>query len=261
MDDENLEILAEKVADLISNSKKTVVFTGAGISTESGIPDFRSPGGIWERFDPDEFTYQKFVSDPESRRQHWEMLNTGMLTGGATPNLAHYAIVELQELGKLDCVITQNIDNLHQKAGLPVDKVLELHGNMEWAICLNCGRRYPFEQIKSRLDGGEEIPDCKACRGTLKPDVVMFGEQLPAGVLEEATLRSHGCDLFIVIGSTLVVYPAAYMPTYATNSGAKLVIINLSSTPMDEQAAVLIKARAGETMSSVIRWLKEKLQV
>jgi len=260
MHNQDLETLAEKVAGLISNSQKTVVFTGAGISTESGIPDFRSPGGVWEKLDPDDFTYQKFVSNPESRRQHWQMLNTGMLTGGATPNLAHYAIAELHRVGKLDCVITQNIDSLHQKAGVPGDKVFELHGSTRWAICLDCGRRYPFEQIKSRLDEGEEIPDCEACRGTLKPDVVMFGEQLREEVLQEAARHANACDLFIVIGSTLIVYPAAYIPAYATNSGAKLVIINLSSTPMDEQAAVLLRAKAGEAMSSVIKWLKDKIK-
>ena len=254
-----MEILAEKVADLIINSRRIVIFTGAGISTESGIPDFRGPGGIWERFNPDEFTYQKFVSNPESRRKHWRMLGGGMLTGGAEPNDAHRAIAELHRLGKLDCVITQNIDSLHQKAGVPDDKVFELHGSLRWAICLDCGQRYPFEQIKFRLDGGEEIPDCEACHGTLKPDVVMFGEQLPEGVLQEATHHSNACDLFIVIGSTLIVYPAAYMPDYATRNGAKLVIINLSATPMDEQATLLLQAKAGETMSSIVRRVTEKI--
>jgi NAD-dependent deacetylase len=208
MENQDLEALTEKVADLILESRKLVVFTGAGISTESGIPDFRSPGGIWERFDPDDFTYQKFVSDPESRRKQWLMLREGVLTGAAAPNLAHNAIAELHGLGKLDCVITQNIDNLHQRAGVPDDRVFELHGNMQWAVCLDCGQRYSFNEIKSRLDKGEEIPDCEACQGMLKPDIVMFGEQLPSQVLNEASHRAYGSDLFIVIGSTLVVYPA-----------------------------------------------------
>ncbi|GAH10973.1 unnamed protein product, partial [marine sediment metagenome] len=177
----------------------------------------------------------------------------------AKPNPAHYAIAELDRLGRLDCVITQNVDNLHQKAGVPGDKVFELHGNMQWAVCLGCGRRYPFEQVKVRLDGGEEVPDCEVCHGILKPGAVFFGEALPQKVLEEATLRSRNCDLFIVIGSTLVVYPAAYMPTYAVNSKAKLVIINLSPTPMDRQANVLIRAKAGETMSKVIQRVKEEI--
>ncbi len=255
---EDLNILAERVADLIINARRVVVFTGAGVSTESGIPDFRSPGGIWERFDPDDFTYQKFVSDPEARKKHWQMLREGGLTTEAKPNPAHYAIAELDRLGRLDCVITQNIDSLHQKAGVPDDRVFELHGNMQWAVCLRCGRRYPFEQIRVRLDKGEEIPDCEACHGVLKPAVVFFGESLPEKVLQEATLCSSNCDLFIAIGSTLVVYPAAYMPLYAVDAGAKLVIINLSSTPMDKQAAVLIRAKAGETMSMVLQRVREK---
>jgi NAD-dependent deacetylase len=259
MDDQDLETLTDRVADLIIKSRRIVIFTGAGISTESGIPDFRSPGGIWERFDPDDFTYQKFVSNPESRRKQWRMLREGLLTDKAVPNLAHHAIAELDRLGKLNCVITQNIDNLHQKAGVPDDKVFELHGNMQWAVCLSCGRRYSFSELKIRLDKGEEIPDCEACRGMLKPDIVMFGEQLPGPVLNEASRRSLGSDLFIVIGSTLVVYPAAYMPIYAAEAGAKLVIINLSATPLDRNAAVLVRAKAGETMEKVAQKVKEKI--
>ena len=242
------------------NAKRVVVFTGAGVSTESGIPDFRSPGGIWDRFDPEDFTYQRFISGPKARRKWWQLFQERGLTTEVKPNPAHYAIAELDRLGKLDCVITQNIDNLHQKAGLPGDKVFELHGNMRWVICLSCGKRYPVEQIKARLDEGGEIPDCEACHGILKPDIVLFGEPLPEQVLKEATNRSHSADLFMVIGSTLVVYPAAYMPIYALKSGAKLVIINLSPTPMDDQATVLIRAKAGETMSRVIQQVREKSQ-
>ena len=259
MEKQNLNILIDRVADLIINAKRMVVFTGAGVSTESGIPDFRSPGGIWDRFDPDDFTYHKFVNDPETRRKQWQMLQEGALTTKAEPNPAHYAIAELNRLGKLDCVITQNVDSLHHKAGIPDDKIFELHGNMQWAVCLSCCRRYPFQQVEARLNEGEGIPDCDACHGILKPAAVFFGEPLPAKVLEEATERSYHSDLFIVIGSTLVIYPAAYMPIYATSSGAKLVIINLSSTPMDQEATVLIRAKAGETMSRVIKRVREKI--
>ena len=258
MENQNLDILVDKVADLIINASRVVIFTGAGISTESGIPDFRSPGGIWDRFDPDDFTYQKFISSPKARRKQWQMLSNGGLTTEAKPNLAHYAIAELNRLGKLDCVITQNVDNLHQKARVPGDKVFELHGNMQWTVCLSCGKRYPLTEIKVRLDAGEEIPDCEVCHGILKPDAVFFGEALPVEVLEEATERSRNCDLFIVIGSTLIVYPAADMPVHAVKRGAKLVIINLSSTPMDCKATVLIRAKAGETMSRIIKRIIEK---
>jgi NAD-dependent deacetylase len=255
---QDLDTLINRVADLIVKAERVVVFTGAGVSTESGIPDFRSPGGIWERFDPDDFTYQKLISSPEARKKWWQIFQERGLTTDAEPNPVHLALAELDKLGKLDCVITQNIDSLHQKGGLPDDKVFELHGNMSWIVCLGCGRRYPAEQIQARLDEGEEIPECESCQGILKPDIVLFGEALPEKVFEEASRRSSHADLFMVIGSTLIVYPAAYMPVYAADSGAKLVIINLSSTPMDKQASILIKAKAGETMSKVIKRVKEK---
>ncbi len=259
MAEAEMDVLTERVADLLLAAGRVVVFTGAGISTESGIPDFRSPGGIWSRFDPDDFTIQRFVSSPEARKKHWQMLREGLLTFWAEPNPAHHAIAELDRRGKLDCVITQNVDCLHQKAGVADEKVFELHGNMQRAVCLSCGRRYPFARVKARLDGGEEVPDCEACHGLLKPDAVLFGEALPQDVLQEATSRACACDLFIVIGSTLVVYPAAYMPAYATRAGAKLVIINLGATPMDEEAVVVIRAKAGEAMSRIVERLKEKM--
>jgi NAD-dependent deacetylase len=256
---QTLDALALEAAALVAAAKKLVVFTGAGISIESGIPDFRSPGGIWSRFDPEDFTYQKFTTDPEARRKQWRMLGEGHLTTNAEPNPAHYAIAELDRLGKLDCVITQNVDNLHHKAGVPAEKVFELHGNVQWAVCLSCGRRYPFEHIKARLEGGEEIPECEGCGGMLKPDAVLFGEALPQEVLQEASQRSSDCDLFIVVGSTLVVYPAAYMPLYAVQGGARLIIVNLSDTPMDAQANVLIRAKAGEAMSRIVERVREKI--
>ena len=261
MDKQELDDLAQKVAELIITAVHPVVFTGAGISTESGIPDFRSPGGIWERFNPDDFTYQKFVQDPEARKKHWQMLRGGGLLTEAQPNQAHYAIADLYTMGKLDCVITQNIDNLHQKAGVPDDMVFELHGNMQWAVCLSCGQRLPLEQLTVRFDAGEEAPDCEICHGLLKPSAVFFGESLPAIVLEEAAKRAHNSDLFIVIGSTLTVFPAAYMPIYAVESGEKLVIINLSPTPMDRQAAIVINARAGEAMTEIVARIKEQSRV
>ena len=255
VDQDTLDRINE-VAELILQSKKLVIFSGAGISTESGIPDFRSPGGIWDRFDPDDFTYSKFVSSEDSRRKQWYIFREGILSDKAVPNAAHIAIAELHDMGKLDCVITQNIDNLHQKAGVPDDKVFELHGNMKWAKCLECGRRYPFDEIRQRLEQGEEIPDCTACRGMLKPDIVMFEEQLPVDVLQEASQSALESDVFIVIGSTLTVYPAALMPQYAVRSGASLAIINLTSTPMDHLASVVIHAKAGETVAAIVGRVK-----
>jgi NAD-dependent deacetylase len=242
----------ERLAQLIIESKKTVVFTGAGISTESGIPDFRSPGGIWSRYDPEDFTIQKFLSSPEARKTIWKMSTESGLLTEAVPNPAHYATAKLHQLGKLDCVITQNIDNLHQKAGVPDDKVFELHGNMGWVVCLNCHRRFPMPEVLQKIKEGIEVPDCPECQGILKPDAVFFGEALPQETLQEAIRRSRKCDLFIVIGSTLVIYPAAYIPTYAAEAGAKLAIVNLTPTPFDHYAAVVIQGKAGEIMSKVM---------
>jgi len=246
----------EQLAKLIIESKKTVVFTGAGISTESGIPDFRGPGGIWSRYDPEDFTIQKFLSSPAARKTIWKMSTESGLLTEAEPNPAHHAIAELHQLGKLDCVITQNIDNLHQKAGVPEDNVFELHGNTQWAVCLSCRRRFPMPEVLQKIKEGIEVPDCPDCHGILKPDAVLFGEMLPEETLREATRRSQNCELFIVIGSTLIVYPAAYMPTYARDAGAKLAIINLTPTPLDHYATVVIHGGAGEIMSRLMEKVK-----
>jgi NAD-dependent deacetylase len=246
----------EQLAQLITQSKNIVVFTGAGISTESGIPDFRSPGGIWSRYDPDDFTIQKFLSGRAARKTIWKMSVEGGLLAEAEPNLAHYAIAELYQSGKLDCVITQNIDNLHQKAGVPGDRVFELHGNMEWAVCLSCHRRLPMPEVLRKIKAGVEVPDCPDCQGVLKPDAVFFGEALPQETLREAIRRARNCDLFIVIGSTLVTYPAAYIPTYAREAGAKLAIVNLTPTPFDQYAEVVIRGKAGDIMSEVMERIR-----
>jgi NAD-dependent deacetylase len=242
----------EKLAQLILQSRKVVVFTGAGISTESGIPDFRSPGGIWSRYDPEDFTIQKFLSGPAARKTIWKMSIEGGLLAEAKPNLAHCAIAELYQLGKLDCVITQNIDNLHQKAGVPGDRVFELHGNMEQVVCLSCHRRFPMPEVLRKMQEGVEVPDCPECQGILKPDAVFFGEALPQETLREAIRRAQECDLLIVIGSTLVIYPAAYIPTYAREAGAKLAIINLTPTPFDHYAELVVRGKAGDIMSKMM---------
>ncbi len=249
----------ELLADLIVESKKIVVFTGAGVSTESGIPDFRSPGGIWSKYDPEDFTIQKFLSSPEARRMHWKMFTESGLIVEAEPNPAHYAIAELHQLGKLDCVITQNVDNLHQKAGVPEDKVFELHGNIRWVLCLSCHKRFSLSEVLQRIEEGIEAPDCPDCHGILKPDAVMFGEALPQETLMESIRRSQNCDLLIIMGSTLVVYPAASVPMYAKEAGAKLAIVNLTPTPLDHYAAVVINAKAGETMSKVMEKVRDKI--
>lgn len=259
MDEKNLDSLTLKVADLIVQAAKVVVFTGAGVSTESGIPDFRGPDGLWTKFDPEDFTIEKFLRSAETRHKQWRLLSDELITGEAKPNPTHYAIAELHKMGKLDCVITQNVDNLHQAAGVPDDKVFELHGNMRHVVCLRCHRVYLFDKIKARLARADDSLDCEVCHGILKPDVVFFGEALPQRVVEEATVHASNCDLFIVVGSSLVVYPAAYMPQYALDGGAKLAIINLSPTDMDDRAAVVIRAKAGEAMTKIVERAKEKL--
>ena len=254
-----LDVKTSNIADLIVRSSKIVVFTGAGVSTESGIPDFRSPGGVWSKFDPEDFTIQKFMSDPESRRKQWNFLiNDGLFTS-AQPNQAHLAVAELEKLGRLDCIITQNIDNLHQNAGNSPEKVFELHGNMNWVRCLSCNTRYPMERIRERLQKGEEIPDCENCNGLLKPDVVLFGEALPQDVITNAVNHARNCDLLIVIGSSLVVSPASYIPAYATDAGAKLVIINMTSTTYDYIAAEVIHEKAGIIMQRILGNIKMKI--
>jgi NAD-dependent deacetylase len=258
IDNRTLDQLAKRAADLIAGSGKIVVFTGAGVSTESGIPDFRSPGGIWDRFDPDDFTYQKFISSASARQRQWQLLWKERLAETVQPNPTHHAIAELHSLNKLDCVITQNVDSLHQVAGAPDDKVFELHGSMRRVVCLQCGRKYPMAEIKKRLDAGEEVPDCEACHGILKPDIVLFGERLPERVFSEAASHAENCDLFIVVGSSLVVYPAAMLPSYATDAGTELIIVNLSETPMDQQASITIRAKAGEAMSRIMPKLAGK---
>jgi NAD-dependent deacetylase len=248
-----------RVAEMIAETKHIVAFTGAGVSTESGIPDFRSPGGLWTKFDPEDFTIDKFLSNPETRHKQWRFLLSGDLLKDASPNAAHEAIAELEALGRLDCVITQNIDYLHQKAGNDPGRVYELHGNMKWIRCLDCGHRSPLEEILRESGAAEEMPVCGRCGGILKPDVIFFGEALPEEALREATRHANHCDLMIVVGSSLVVYPAAYIPLYAKQSGAKLVIVNLTPTQSDRIADVVIRASAGEVMGRVITEVKQRL--
>ena len=261
MKDDTLDELIDKVSDIIRDSSTVVVFTGAGVSTESGIPDFRSPGGLWDKYNPDDFLYQKFIASPQSREKYWEMNSELYYTlVDARPNEAHYAIVELEEMGKLDCVITQNIDDLHQKAGLPDDKVIELHGTNMWVNCLNCKNRYPREEIQERLEEGTKVPYCEECGGILKPATISFGQSMPVEETREAEMRSRSCDLFIVIGSSLVVQPAALMPLYAKEGGGKLVIINMERTPYDKNADFNLHGRAGGIMEAIVHRLRCKLE-
>lgn len=259
MTDKDWNGRVEILADMIVKARDVVVFTGAGISTESGIPDFRSPGGIWTKFDPEDFTIDRFLTSPETRKKQWRILLEGGLIADAEPNRAHLAVAELERMGKLNCIITQNIDNLHQKAGNSPEKIYELHGNMRWLKCMSCGMRYPMEEMVNKYRSEDDIPPCEHCPGILKPDVIFFGELLPVMTLKQATLHATRCDLFIVIGSSLVVYPAASIPMYARSSGAKLAIINLTPTSCDDTAHVVIHHSAGEVMERALEEVKSRL--
>jgi NAD-dependent deacetylase len=252
-----MEAKINKVAEMIAASRRLVVFTGAGISTESGIPDFRGPDGLWTKVDPEDFTIDRFLSSGETRKKVWYYLVEGGLMLNAEPNQAHLAIAKLEKMNKLSSVITQNIDNLHQRAGNDPKKVHELHGNMQWLVCMDCDERYDLELMRQKHPSPDHFPACEKCQGILKPDVVFFGEMLPQHTLMMAEQESEECDLFIVIGSTLVVYPAAYMPLYAKRSGANIVIINMGDTGHDDIADVFINAPAGDTMNRIMVRLKE----
>ena len=242
-----------KLAELWKESTRTIVLTGAGISTESGIPDFRSPGGVWDRYDPQDFLFPNFMTTEEKRIKYWRMSReffSGIRI--AKPNPAHRALTEFEKKGKLDFVLTQNVDNLHQKAGNRPDRVVELHGTVYTVSCLSCGKRYTREEIERRLDQGVQVPTCDGCSGFLKPDTVSFGQSLPQDAVKTAFEVAANCDLFVVIGSSLVVNPAAQLPVHAVHHGASLAIIGLEPTPCDAIARLTLRGKAGEILPDVL---------
>ena len=256
MDDLNDKI--QKAADWIAESATVVVFSGAGLSTESGIPDFRSPGGVWDKYDPEDFSFQNFLASEKSRERYWQ-LATEMYESikNAPPNDAHLDIAELERLGKLDCVITQNIDGLHVKAGNSEERVIQLHGTSLYVTCLSCNKRYERDPIQERIRQGIRAPYCDDCGGPLKPATISFGQSMPVEEMQEADRRSSTCDLFIVIGSSLVVQPAASFPLIARRSGAKLVIVNRDPTPYDSVADLVIHGEAGVTMAGILQKVRK----
>jgi len=246
-------------AELLHDASRVVVFTGAGISTESGIPDFRSPGGIWSQYDPDDLTYQRFVSDEKYRRIYWEYDRARYpAMRDALPNAAHRAVVEIERTGRLAALITQNIDGLHRKAGSAPEKIYELHGTALEVTCLDCHRRWDREEITDRMDAeGLEVPYCEHCGGPLKCATIAFGQSLPAEVLEQAFLHARHADLFLTIGSTLVVQPAALLPVEAKRAGARLVLVNLSQTALDSLMDIILVGKAGPTMEALMAAFRE----
>lgn len=239
------------VAREIAKGGKNIVFTGAGISTESGIPDFRSKGGIWDKYRP--IYFDEFMSSKEARIEYWQRhaeLYPDLIK--AKPNPAHMAVAELHEMGLLEAVITQNIDGLHQESGIPGKQVIELHGNTRRARCMSCRKIVSLREVHRRIEQGESAPECE-CGGYLKSDTISFGQAMPVDEVEKATDLSKSADLFMVIGSTLLVHPAAAMPGYATRNGSFLVIVNLSETPYDDAADVLIRGKAGQVLPGITK--------
>ena len=235
-------------ADLLRQAQRAVALTGAGLSTESGIPDFRSPGGVWERFRPVE--YQEFLTSHAARAEHWRYKQaTVPVMLAAQPNSAHRALADLEAAGRLRAVITQNIDGLHQRAGSR--RVLELHGTNRQALCVRCERRVPIEDALAQLEEGTEVPTCAGCSGWLKPATVSFGQSLPADVLQEAVLLAQQSDCFVALGSSLLVNPAASLASVAKRSGARLIIITLGETPYDDLADVRLHDKVGAVLPRI----------
>ncbi|GAV40102.1 SIR2 family NAD-dependent protein deacylase [Streptomyces acidiscabies] len=232
------------------------ILTGAGISTDSGIPDYRGPNGLWRK-DPDAeklVTYAYYMGDPEIRRRSWRMRRQSEALR-AEPNAAHRAIVELERSGAPVRVLTQNVDGLHQLAGLPARKVLELHGTARQFVCTQCGARGPMEDALARLDAGEDDPPCLNCGGILKSATVMFGEHLNPEVLADALAITKACQVFYAVGTSLKVHPAAALAGIATENGARLIVVNAEETPYDEVAAEVVREPIGTALPRLLREL------
>jgi NAD-dependent deacetylase len=244
-----------RAVELIERTNNITAFTGAGISTESGISDFRSKGGVWDRYRI--VTYQEFTASHNARVEYWKMKKELFNEiKGAGPNEAHRALAELERVGKLKCLVTQNIDGLHQDAGS--SSVIELHGTNRRAVCLSCGKLWPIEEIQERLESGESAPECDECRGFIKPATISFGQSMPEQEMMKAYECAAQCELLIMIGSSLQVEPAASIPREAARTGAKLIYINRTETPTDHLAEVIFRENAGEVMSEMVRGLKSK---
>ena len=234
---------------LLEAARRVVFFTGAGISTESGIPDFRSPGGIWTRFRPIDFG--EFMASDEARREAWRRkFETDKTLRAAKPNAGHAAIARLVRQGKASCVITQNVDGLHQASGVPDERVVELHGNTTYARCLACGERYALDPIRERFERDGQAPVCH-CGGYVKTATISFGQAMPEAAMARAEEETNGCDLFVCAGSSLVVYPAAGFPALAKQRGAGLVILNREPTDLDGIADLVLNREIGPTMQQV----------
>jgi NAD-dependent deacetylase len=251
---------AERLADLLLEAGQagTVVFTGAGVSTESGIPDFRSPGGIWTRYAP--INYLDYLRDPSMRREAWQRgLHTYAAVAEAQPNAAHLALCEWWRGGLVSGVVTQNIDGLHQKAGLPDEAIVELHGNAHWVGCLGCDAHLDRLSVHERVLAGEAEPPCHACGGILKTTTVSFGQPMPEAEVARAQRLHAAARLCLVIGSSLVVYPAAMLPEVTLDAGGTLAIVNQTETHLDRHAALTVREPAAVLLNEVRTLLRARV--
>jgi NAD-dependent deacetylase len=243
--------IIDRFRSMIEQSRRTVVFTGAGISTESGIPDFRSPGGIWTKYQPIDF--RDFMASEEMRRESWRRkFASDAVMSKAKPNTGHLAVAKLVQQGKVSSVITQNVDGLHQLSGVPEDKIIELHGNATYAACLDCGKRCELDDIRKVFEKDATLPVCDQCRGIIKTATISFGQAMPVAAMRAAETETLACDLFLAIGSSLVVYPAAGFPELAKRNNSRLVILNRDPTPLDRIADLALHSEIGSTLSAVV---------
>ena len=241
----------ERLQQELAAAGRIVAFTGAGISTESGIPDFRSPGGIWTRYKP--IYFDDFLASEEMRRESWRRkFATDETFMKAEPNAGHRALARLAEQGRLSAVITQNIDGLHQRSGIPDAKVIELHGNATYATCLDCGHRHELAPIRAAFLGAGRLPLCEKCEGIVKTATISFGQAMPEIPMARAQEEVMGCDLCLVLGSSLVVYPAAGFPLMAKRRGARLAILTRDTTAQDHEADLVIHGEIGTTLSRAV---------
>lgn len=240
----------DDLAELLARSRRVVVFTGAGMSTESGIPDFRSPGGVWSRMKP--IYFQDFVGSEARRREAWTRVFSGVAGWtGASPNAGHDAVARMVANGKVDMVITQNVDNLHQESGIPDDRVIELHGNAGYAKCLDCGVRHELGDFRTPFLERDVIPTCRACGGLVKSATISFGQAMPTQPVARAEAATLACDFFLVLGSSLVVYPAAGLPLMAKRNGAALAIVNREPTDQDDYADLVLHDEIGAVLACI----------
>lgn len=243
----HVEEAREALRDLIERSDRVVAFTGAGISTESGVPDFRSKNSPWLKYKPIEF--ELFMSDVLMREEAWRRkFALDDIYSKAEPSRGHFALASLVATGKATAIITQNIDNLHQLSGVPEDRIVELHGNGTFATCLTCGLRHELVDIRDEFEATGAAPACRACGGPVKAATVSFGQAMPEEAMRRAQALTMECDLFLAIGSSLVVYPAAFFPSLARQTKARLVIMNGEATPLDSEADLVLRGDIGDIL-------------